>query len=267
MPEKQRLDQLLVEKGLAKSRSFAQRLILAGEVFVDGEMRDKPAQKIFSASTIKLKEGRKFVSQGGLKLERALQAFNLDVRDLDCVDIGASTGGFTDCLLKNAARKVYSIDVGKGQLDWKLRNDSRVVVIEGMNARYLQPEQISDPIDLIVIDVSFISLKLIIPPAIKCLKLGGSLIALVKPQFEAGPERVQRGGVVKDPAVHIALMREIAYFCMDEQGLSLANATYSPVKGPAGNIEFLLHLKLSNDPSKLIDWAEFVDEAHADLSQ
>ena len=189
-----RLDQLLVERGLAPSRSKAQRLILAGEVFVDGQLRDKPASSLASNAQISLKSAPKYVSQGGLKLEKAIEVFKPLILDKVCIDIGASTGGFTDCLLKNGAKKVYSVDVGKGQLDWKLRNDNRVVVMESINARHLVPDQIGEEIEFATFDVSFISLKLVIPPVLKCMSDLGELTVLVKPQFEAGPERVERGG-------------------------------------------------------------------------
>jgi len=266
MSQKHRLDQLLVERGLAKSRSAAQRFILAGEVLVNGQVRDKPASQVASDSDLSLKAGPKYVSQGGLKLEKALDQFKIDVDGKNCLDLGASTGGFTDCLLQHGADKVYAVDVGKGQLDWKLRNDERVVVLESLNARYLSFEEISEPIEFLCADVSFISLKLVIAPAMKLLSEAAELVLLVKPQFEAGPENVERGGVVKSLEVHAQVLEDIAHFMEDDMKLSIQGATFSPFKGPAGNVEFLLYLRNNAPSSTGVVWAELVDEAHRALT-
>jgi len=263
MSTKRRLDLMLVEHGLCKSRAAAQRAIAAGQVFVNSQRADKPAALVSEDAPIELREGPRYVSQGGLKLEKALRAFQLTtVQGKICLDIGASTGGFTDCLLQHGAARVYAVDVGKGQLDWKLRNDPRVVVQEGLNARYLQPEQIGEEVDLATIDVSFISLRLVLPALKPIVKPARDMIALVKPQFEAGREHVQRGGVVKDPEVHRTVLEDLAQFATRELKFSLLNATFSPLKGPAGNIEFFLHLKNEAEQSAGIDWAELVHKSH-----
>ncbi len=265
MSTKRRLDLVLVERGLCKSRSAAHRAILAGQVLVNGQLIDKPATRITEDSCIELKAKPRYVSQGGLKLEKALRAFELDVHGMVCLDIGASTGGFTDCLLQHGAAKVYAVDVGKGQLDWSLRNDPRVVVKEDLNARYLQLEQIGEQVDLVTIDVSFISLRLILPAVRPILKPSGDVIALVKPQFEAGREHVQRGGVVKDPRVHQQVLEELAWFAVQELGFSVIDATFSPFRGPAGNIEFFVQLRNEVGVSGQPDLGYLVAEAHREL--
>ncbi len=266
MSTKRRLDLVLVERGLCKSRSAAHRAILAGQVLVNGQLIDKPATRISEDSCIELKAKPRYVSQGGLKLEKALRAFELDVHGMVCLDIGASTGGFTDCLLQHGAAKVYAVDVGRFQLDWKLRNDPRVVVLEGINARYLRREQIGEPVDLATVDVSFISLRKILPPLVSIVKSGGDIITLVKPQFEAGREKIQRGGVVKDPQVHRQVLEELSAFITQELKLLLMGATYSPVPGPAGNIEFFLHVKNEeNGATPTIDWLKLVEQVHQKL--
>ncbi|MCL6642388.1 MAG: TlyA family RNA methyltransferase [Candidatus Bipolaricaulota bacterium] len=262
---KQRLDLLLVERGLFQSRAQAQRAILAGHVRVNGQIVDKPSTQIPSDAHIELKEKPRYVSQGGIKLEHALRFFQLDVTDKVCLDIGASTGGFTDCLLQHGARRVYAVDVGKGQLDWKLRADPRVVALEEINARYLKPQQIGEPVDIATVDVSFISLKLILPPLREIVKPRGDLICLVKPQFEAGREHVTRGGVVKDSFVHQRVLEDLASFVHTQLKLSVINATYSPIKGPAGNIEFFMHIRNEPSQSAPIDWARLVEHAHKEL--
>ncbi len=236
---KRRLDTLLVERGLVESRERAQSLILAGKVKVDGQVAHKPGKRVSADAEITLEEALPYVSRGGLKLEEALKRFQLDLSGLICADVGASTGGFTDCLLQHGAAKVYAIDVGYGQLAWKLRQDPRVVVLERTNIRYL--ESLPEPIDLATIDVSFISLELVLPPVLNFLKPGGQIIALVKPQFEAGREQVGKGGVVKDPEVHGQVLHKVATMAQD-LGLQVLGLIPSSLKGPAGNVEFFIHL-------------------------
>lgn len=262
MSTKKRLDLYLIERGLCKSRTAAQRAIVAGLVFVNGQRVDKPATPVAEDARIELKERPRYVSQGGFKLEKALCAFQVDVQGKICLDIGASTGGFTDCLLQHGAARVFAVDVGKGQLDWTLRNDPRVIVMEDLNARYLHLEQLGESVDLTTIDVSFISLRLILPAVKLIVKPAGHVIVLVKPQFEAGREHVQRGGVVKDPEVHRQVLEELAQFAVQEVGFSVKNATFSPFKGPAGNIEFTLHLVNKSGTGAWLDFARLVTEAH-----
>jgi 23S rRNA (cytidine1920-2'-O)/16S rRNA (cytidine1409-2'-O)-methyltransferase len=239
MAKKTRLDVLLVGKGLARSRARAQRLIMAGEVLVNGQVKDKPGTRVSPDASIELLARLPYVSRGGMKLAAALDAFHVAVGGMIAADVGASTGGFTDCLLQRGAARVYAIDVGYGQLAWRLRQHPRVVVMERTNARYL--ERLPEPVDLVVIDVSFISLKLILPRAVDWLRADGQIIALVKPQFEAGREQVSRGGVVKSAAVHAGVLRKIANWAI-EQGLAVRGLMTSPLRGPAGNVEFLIRL-------------------------
>lgn len=236
---KQRLDILLVERGLAESREKAQRLILSGAIRVDGQVADKAGRPCTVDVLIEVSAKDRFVSRGGGKLEAAFDAFTLDVTGKVCADIGASTGGFTDCLLQHGAAKVYAVDVGKGQLDWRLRNDPRVVVREQLNARYLSERDIPDPFQFAVIDVSFISLTLILPPVTNLIEPGGQIVSLIKPQFEAGKENVGKGGVVRDPAVHKAVVQQIRRFGTQVLSLEWLGFCESPLRGPAGNIEFL----------------------------
>jgi len=236
MGRKQRLDLLLVERGLAESRSRAQQLIRAGLVLVGDRVVDKPGVQVAVDAEIRVREKLPYVSRGGLKLEAALEAFGIDVAGKVAADVGASTGGFTDCLLQRGAKRVYAIDVGYGQLAWRLRQDPRVVVMERTNARYLTA--LPEPIDLVTIDVSFISLRLILPNAARWLTPKGQIIALIKPQFEAGPEDVGKGGVVRNPEVHRRVLQEVLEFAWG-QGLSPRGLMPSPLKGPAGNVEFL----------------------------
>lgn len=234
-----RIDQLLVERGLAESRERAQALVMAGYVLVDGEKARKPGQAAKRDSLLELTQRLPFVSRGGLKLAGALDHFGVDVAGRVCVDIGASTGGFTDCLLQRGAARVYAVDVGAGQLDWKLRNDARVVVKEGLNARYLTPEDIGEPADLITCDVSFISITMILPAAAALLKPEGAMILLVKPQFEVGRGQVGKGGIVKDPALHQAACARVEDAV---RGLGFRTAMMeSPILGAEGNREFLLY--------------------------
>ncbi len=236
--ERERLDILLHNRELAESREQARRLIMAGQVTVDGEVADKPGTRVPLTAQIDVATRPAYVSRGGLKLEAALTAFSFNVQGLVAADIGASTGGFTDCLLKHGAARIYAVDVGYGQLAWGLRQDPRVVVMERVNARYLQP--LPEPVDLVTIDVSFISLKLVLPAVIPSLKPLGQVIALIKPQFEAGRNQVGKGGVVKDPAVHRAVLEDLLAWAPG-QGLRTQGLIASPLRGPAGNIEFLVH--------------------------
>lgn len=240
---KRRLDIALFERNLATSRSEAQALIIAGEVLVNGQVINKPSSIVSTSDTIEIKTTRKYASRGGLKLEKALNVFNIDVNNKICLDIGASTGGFTDCLLKNGAKKVYSVDVGYGQLDYTLRSDPRVVSMEKYNARYLDANDFED-VSFACIDVSFISIKLILPPLLKCLNPDSDVVVLIKPQFEAGIKHVSKG-VVKSPEVRAQICLDIMNFA-DAQGYSVKGLDYSPIKGPKGNIEYLLWLTNSN---------------------
>jgi 23S rRNA (cytidine1920-2'-O)/16S rRNA (cytidine1409-2'-O)-methyltransferase len=233
---KQRLDVLMVERGLCRSRTEAQRLIMAGEVRVDEQLVSKPGTQVLAQAAITIAQGLPFVSRGGLKLEAALDAFAVPVEHSVIADVGASTGGFTDCLLQRGALRVYAIDVGYGQLALSLRNDERVVVMERTNARHLH--ELPEPIHLATVDVSFISLTLVLPRIREWLVLGGSVIALIKPQFEAGPEQVGRGGVIRDPAIHRQVLHRILTWA-SENGLPPQGLIRSPIKGPAGNVEFL----------------------------
>lgn len=235
-----RLDALLVERGLCASRERARALILAGAVLVEETLADKPGTLLSPEAVVRLRVAdHPFVSRGGLKMQGALEAFSLSVRDLVCLDVGASTGGFTDCLLQAGARKVYALDVGYGQLAWKLRQDPRVVPLERTNIRIYDGTGLEGPVDLVAVDASFISLKLVIPAALRWLKPRGVLLALIKPQFEAGRERVGKGGVVRDPAIHREIIEELGLFCRRE-GLDIRGTCESPLPGPAGNREYFL---------------------------
>ena len=237
---KKRLDVLLVERGLVESRERGKRLIMAGQVLVEGRVLDKPGARVPVDADIRLRARLPYVSRGGIKLAAALEAFGVDVKGAVAADVGASTGGFTDCLLQRGARRVYAIDVGYGQLAWRLRRDPRVVVMERTNVRYL--DSLPEPIDLATVDVSFISLELVLPKVMGWLKPGGEIIALIKPQFEAGREKVGKGGVVRDPQVHRTVLRKILGWAV-EHGLAVRGLIPSPIKGPAGNVEFLVHLR------------------------
>lgn len=245
---KERLDVILVQEGYAASREKAKAIIMAGSVFVDGQREDK-AGTAFDLTKIKLEvKGNTlpYVSRGGLKLEKAVKQFGLILTDKICMDIGASTGGFTDCMLQNGAEKVYSIDVGHGQLDWKLRKDARVVCMEKTNFRYMKPEDIEDVIDFASVDVSFISLTKILLPAWNLLHDNGEIVCLIKPQFEAGREKVGKKGVVRDPKVHEEVIKKIIDFA-DIMGFMILHLDFSPIKGPEGNIEYLLHLQKNEE--------------------
>ena len=258
---KERLDRLIVDLGLARSRAVAQRLITAGEVLVDGAMVDKPGTQVVRDADIQLKAKPPFVSRGGEKLAAALERFPVPVAGVVAADVGASTGGFTDCLLQNGARKVYAVDVGYGQLAWTLRNDERVVVMERVNARYLAslPEQVS----LIVSDVSFISLRLIYATAVGWLTEDGEVVSLIKPQFEAGREHVGKGGVVRDPDIHRRVLQAVTAE-MASVGLRLKGLMASPLVGPAGNVEFLGWWGLGGAAGEPID--AWIDGAMAEAA-
>ena len=236
-----RLDQAMVERGLCESREKAQRAILAGQVRINSHPAKKASDSVSPEDNIELETAERFVSRGGHKLEHGLEAFKVDVAGLVAIDIGASTGGFTDCLLQRGANKVFAVDVGQGQLAWKLRQDARVVVMEKTNARYLKAEQFPQPFDLAVIDCSFISLRKILPPAIALLKTEGKIVALVKPQFEAGKAEADKGrGVIRDASIHKRILEELRQFVTVEMNLEWRGAVESPLQGPAGNKEFLV---------------------------
>jgi len=235
---KERLDLLLVQRGLAESRQQAQRLIIAGQVSVGAKVADKPGMRVPVEAHLALAERLPYVGRGGFKLAAALDAFGLDVGSWIVADVGASTGGFTDCLLQRGAARVYAVDVGYGQLAWKLQQDTRVVVLDRTNARHL--EHLAEEVHLATIDVSFISLRLILPAVMGWLRSGGQIVALIKPQFEAGREQVGKGGVVRDPAVHRAVLAGLVDWT-ENQGLGLMGLIRSPLLGPAGNVEFLAH--------------------------
>jgi len=239
---KERLDVLLVEKGFFDTREKAKRNIMAGLVFVDNERIDKCGQKVKTTSNIEVKGNSiPYVSRGGLKLEKAVNEFKLDLNGKVCMDVGASTGGFTDCMLQHGAAKVYAVDVGYGQFDWKLRNDPRVTCMERTNIRYVKPEDIGELIDFASIDVSFISLRLVLPVVKSLLKQDGEITALIKPQFEAGRDKVGKKGVVRDKETHFEVIKNVAYYAASIDLLPY-KLTYSPVKGPEGNIEYLLYM-------------------------
>ena len=267
MSEKKRLDVLLTERGLQESRQRAQAVIMSGEVFVNGQRVDKPGTAVAEDAQIEVRGGTlAYVSRGGLKLEKAMAAFPIDLNGAVCADIGASTGGFTDCMLQNGAEKVYAVDVGYGQLAWKLRSDPRVVCLERTNARYLTHEQVPDALDFASVDVSFISLKLILPPLNGLLKDGGHAACLVKPQFEAGREKVGKKGVVRDPAVHLEVLQQFLRHAK-ENDFTVLGITYSPIRGPEGNIEFLLYVTREAGPALEEDRIrEAVGQAHAALA-
>ncbi len=266
MKIKKRLDVLLVERGLSENRTKAQAVIMSGLVDVNGQRADKPGVSYEETVDIQIRGAAcPYVSRGGLKLEKALRDFGVHPVDYVCSDSGASTGGFTDCLLHQGAKKVFAIDVGYGQLDWKIRNDPRVVVMERTNIRYVTPEDLGEPLDLSVIDVSFISLKIVLPAIKNLLKPGqGQVLCLIKPQFEAGRDKVGKKGVVREPETHKEVLDNFVALA-GELGFTILGLTFSPVKGPEGNIEFLGHLTLADVPGILPDTADVVDQAHAAL--
>ncbi|WRS28140.1 TlyA family RNA methyltransferase [Oscillospiraceae bacterium MB08-C2-2] len=243
-----RLDAALVELNLVTGRDRAKGLIMAGKVFVDNQKADKPGMPVNIEQNIEVRgETLAYVSRGGLKLEKALAVFPLDLEDTVCMDIGASTGGFTDCMLQNGAAKVFAIDVGYGQLAWKLRTHPSVVCLERTNIRHLTPEQVPDPIDFASVDVSFISLSLVLPVAFRFLREEGEMVCLIKPQFEAGREKVGKKGVVREPEIHQEVITKVIE-CAMGLGFAVKGLDFSPVKGPEGNIEYLIHLQKSTSP-------------------
>lgn len=266
MKNKKRLDVLLTEHGYADTRSKAQAIIMAGLVYVDGQKADKPGISYDENVSLEVRgETCPYVSRGGLKLEKALRNFGVDPTGFVCSDSGASTGGFTDCLLQQGASKVFAIDVGYGQLDWKIRSDPRVVVMERTNIRYVTPEDLGEPLDLSVIDVSFISLKIVLPAIKNLLKASsGQVLCLIKPQFEAGKEKVGKKGVVREPETHKEVLDNFVELA-HSLDFSIQGMTFSPVKGPEGNIEFLAHLTLADLPDLQPDTAQVVAQAHETL--
>lgn len=255
---KERLDVLLVEKGFAASREKAKAIIMSGAVFVDGQREDKAGASFDrEKARIEVKGSTlKYVSRGGLKLEKAIEVFGIGLQNMICMDIGASTGGFTDCMLQNGAAKVYAVDVGHGQLDWKLRTNEKVICMEKTNFRYMLPSAISDTLDFASVDVSFISLTKILIPARNLLKDQGQMVCLIKPQFEAGREKVGKKGVVREPETHREVIGKVMNFahCI---GLHVLGLSFSPVKGPEGNIEYLLHIEKKKEiPEEILDWTQ-----------
>ncbi len=262
---KERLDILLVNKGLAPSRERAKTMIMEGNVFVNQQREDKAGTKVSDDAVIEVRGNTlKYVSRGGLKLEKAMIHFGISLEDQVCMDIGASTGGFTDCMLQNGAKKVYAVDVGYGQFAWKLRTDERVVCMEKTNIRYVTPEDIEDRLDFASVDVSFISLSKVLPAAKELLKDGGQMVCLIKPQFEAGREKVGKKGVVRDANVHREVIEKVISDAK-ELGFSILHLEYSPIKGPEGNIEYLVHIQKGSFEGEYIDVDAVVAAAHGDL--
>lgn len=266
--EKIRLDIYLAEHNLAPSREKAKALIMAGVVFVDNQKCDKAGTFVTEKQQIEVRGGElKYVSRGGLKLEKAMASFAVSLTDKVCMDIGASTGGFTDCMLQNGGKKVYAVDVGYGQLAWKLRTDERVVNLERTNIRHVTSEQIGEPLDFASVDVAFISLKLVLPVAYDLLKPDGEVVALIKPQFEAGKEKVGKKGVVKEQSTHIEVVRMIYDFAI-EKGFGVLGLDFSPIKGPEGNIEYLIYLKKGEKSCVSAEMAEeVVKRSHETLDK
>ncbi|MCK9442963.1 MAG: TlyA family RNA methyltransferase [Tissierellaceae bacterium] len=265
---KKRADVILFEKGLVESREKAKRVIMEGAVFIGDRRVEKPGEKLHEDSEIFIKENPiSYVSRGGLKLEKAIELFAIDMKNIVAMDIGASTGGFTDCMLKNGASKVYAVDVGYGQLDWKLRNDSRVVVMERTNIRNVGIEHIGGDVDFISIDVSFISLRLVLPVAKDLLKDSGEVVALIKPQFEAGKDKVGKKGIIRDKNVHLEVLESVASFS-NNLGFGIKGVTFSPITGATGNIEFLIYLEKGGinkvDSESILN---LVESAHIELSK
>ena len=266
---KERLDVLLVKRNLAASREKAKAIIMSGIVYVDGQKEDKAGTTFPEEATIEVRgHTLPYVSRGGLKLEKAMTHFSISLDGMVCMDIGASTGGFTDCMLQNGAKKVYSVDVGYGQFAWKLRQDERVVCMEKTNIRYVTPNDIDDELDFASVDVSFISLTKVLGPARALLKDGGEMVCLIKPQFEAGREKVGKKGVVRDKSVHEEVVNNIISFALSN-GFSVLDLEYSPIKGPEGNIEYLVHIKKTDDPIKeeSVDIHSVVEAAHGELDR
>lgn len=266
---KERLDVLLVNRGLAPSREKAKAMIMEGNVFVENEREDKAGSLFDTEAAIEVRGNTlKYVSRGGLKLEKAMTHFHIGLEDKICMDIGASTGGFTDCMLQNGAKKVYAVDVGYGQFAWKLRQDARVVCMEKTNIRYVKPEDIADRLDFASVDVSFISLTKVLLPARDLLEDGGEMVCLIKPQFEAGREKVGKKGVVRDKSVHEEVVAKVTDFAL-ENGFSVLHLEYSPIKGPEGNIEYLVHIKKEQEGAArmedTVNIRQVVEAAHGEL--
>lgn len=265
---KERLDVLLVRHGLAQSREKAKAIIMSGNVFVNGQREDKAGTTFDDKAQIEVKgHVMKYVSRGGYKLEKAMEQFDFTLQDKVCMDVGSSTGGFTDCMLQNGARKVFAIDVGTNQLAWKLRQDERVVSMEKTNIRYVTPEDIGEKVSFVSIDVAFISLTKVLEPVKNLLAEDGEVVCLIKPQFEAGREKVGKKGVVRDEKVHVEVIEMVVAYAKSI-GFVPVELDYSPIKGPEGNIEYLLHLKLSGE--EVADWDkliyEMVETSHAQLA-
>ena len=264
---KKRLDILLVEKGLAPSREKAKAIIMSGIVYVDNVKEDKAGSSFEEDSNIEVRgKTLKYVSRGGLKLEKAMDSFGVDVADKVCMDIGASTGGFTDCMLQNGAKKVYSVDVGRGQLAWKLVTDDRVVVMDKTNIRYITPEDVDEKIEFASADVSFISLTKILEPVKEILTEDARMVCLIKPQFEAGREKVGKKGVVRDKSVHIEVIQMIVDY-VRSIGFGVLDLNFSPVKGPEGNIEYLIYLQNNLDLDLEKDIEKVVESSHGELDK
>ena len=258
---KQRLDQYLVDHNMVESRSMAQSMIMAGEVYINGQKAAKAGESVTGEEKIEVRGKRlQYVSRGGLKLDKAMKVFPIDLSEKVCMDIGASTGGFTDCMLQNGAKSVYAVDVGYGQLAWKLRQDPRVINLERTNIRYVTKEQVTEEIDFFSVDVSFISLKLVLPVAYALLAPNGSGVCLIKPQFEAGRENVGKKGVVRDFKVHVAVIEQVLHFTK-EIGFCVSGLDYSPVRGPEGNIEYLMYVKKQGEDTAF-DVAALVTKSH-----
>ena len=269
MSDKIRLDIALTQKGLAESREKAKALIMAGQVYLNGQKELKAGAAVKPDDEIEVRGSRNpFVSRGGLKLQKAAEKFDIDLSGCVCMDIGASTGGFTDCMLSHGAKKVYSIDVGYGQLAWKLRTDERVVNMERTNFRYVTHNEIPEDIDFASVDVSFISLRIILPVLRELLKSDGQAVCLIKPQFEAGREKIGKKGVVRDPQVHVEVVENIVNFAL-ENGFDVKNLDFSPIKGPEGNIEYLMHIQKSENAQKMCEITpeELVKLSHGELDK
>ena len=268
---KERLDVLLVKRNLAESREKAKAIIMSGNVFVEGQRENKAGSTFSDEVQIEIKgHTLPYVSRGGLKLEKAMNNFELNLKDKVCTDVGSSTGGFTDCMLQNGARKVFAIDVGRGQLAWKLRQDERVVSMEKTNIRYVTPEDLGEPIDFSSIDVSFISLTKVLLPIRNYLKPDGEIVALIKPQFEAGREKVGKKGVVREKSTHHEVIEQVISYAVSI-GFQVLELEYSPIKGPEGNIEYLVHLKKTEEPVDImdvkVDYKHVVDAAFEELAK
>lgn len=268
---KERLDVMLVNRGMVESREKAKALIMAGEVFVDGQREDKAGSMFKEECRIELRgTPMKYVSRGGYKLEKIVELHGIRLEGKTCMDVGASTGGFTDCMLQNGAQKVYAIDVGTNQLVWKLRNDERVISMEKTNIRNVTPDMIADLIDFVTIDVSFISLKLVLPPVKALLSPNAELVCLIKPQFEAGREKVGKKGVVREKSTHLEVIEMVLSYAVSI-GFKVLNLDFSPIKGPEGNIEYLAHLEKTEDVGTIadvsVDWKQVVENAFETLSK